>query len=258
MVTAKNGKMAKLLERIPHLARTNARVLITGESGVGKELVARLIHDHSHNARFVSLNCAGLPERLLESELFGHVRGSFAGAFRDKPGLVEAANGGTLLLKEISEIPPRVQGLLSRMLESGEVQKIGETKGSQVSVRVLCTNKRELRQKVNRKLFREDLYYRLNVVQLSIPPLRERPEDIPALIKHFTEVLCLINHKPLVTWDSRAIEMMSRYKWPGNIRELRNTIERLVLTGARVIGADLIARELSFRPIEEVPTLESF
>ncbi len=182
--------MAELVQEIERIARSDAKVLVTGESGVGKELVATAIHRRSARAarQLVTVNCAGLPETLLESELFGHVKGPFTGAYRDKPGKLELADGGTIFLDEIGEMTLRMQGLLLRFLETGELQKVGSDRPTmRVNVRVIAATNRNLRDMIAQGTFREDLFYRLNVIHLTVPPLRERREDIPPLVEHFLE-----------------------------------------------------------------------
>src|SRR5256885_10165809 len=184
----RSPEILALQEEIERVARSDAKVLITGESGVGKEIVARSIHLRGPRAAnvFAPVNCAGLPETLLESELFGHVKGSFTGAYRDKPGKLESANNGTSFLDEIGEMTLRMQGLLLRFLETGELQKVGADGGGRtVNVRVIAATNRNLREMVTQGTFREDLFYRLNVIHIVVPPLRERREDIPALVNHF-------------------------------------------------------------------------
>jgi transcriptional regulator with GAF, ATPase, and Fis domain len=213
-------------------ARSDAKVLITGETGVGKEVVARLIHYRSARATasLVTLNCAGLPDSLLESELFGHVRGSFTGAYRDKPGLLEMAPNGTVFLDEVGEMSTRMQVVLLRFLESGEIQRVGADRShTRVNVRLITATNRDLQAQIAAGAFREDLYFRLNVVRLAIPPLRERVLDIPLLVAYFVASYSQI-HKlttPEVTTD--AMDALMAYRWPGNIRELKNVIERVVL-----------------------------
>src|SRR5688572_16686888 len=188
--------MTALHEELDRLARSDAKVLITGESGVGKEVVAREIHNRSARSTrpFVPVNCAGLPETLLESELFGHVKGSFTGAYRDKPGKLETAHLGTIFLDEVGEMTLRMQGLLLRFLETGELQKVGEESGGRhVNVRVIAATNRDLREMIRLGAFREDLFYRLNVVHIIVPPLRERREDIPLLISHFLAHFVAVN-----------------------------------------------------------------
>jgi len=224
--------ISDLRQEIDRVARTDAKVLITGESGTGKEVVARQVYALSNRAGrpFVAVNCAGMPETLLESELFGHVRGSFTGAYRDKPGKLEVADEGTIFMDEIGEMTLRMQGLLLRFLETGEIQKVGaDRSGSRVDVRTIAATNRDLREMIAQGLFREDLFYRLNVIHLIVPPLRERKEDIPALVDHF--VTRMGNRGGLRTAKTiapEAVEMLSQYKWPGNVRELQNVIEQTI------------------------------
>jgi transcriptional regulator with PAS, ATPase and Fis domain len=227
-------------------ARCDAKVLITGESGVGKEVVARLIHqssDRSHNP-LMTINCAGLPESLLESELFGHVRGSFTGAHRDKVGLLQMAAGGTLLMDEVGEMSLRMQALLLRFLETGEIQKVGSD-GAQgrVDVRIIAATNQNLLDQIATKCFREDLYYRLNVIHLMIAPLRERRDDIPLLTEHFLRVYSETHGFEAPELSAEVWDHLQRYSWPGNVRELRNLVERLVVRGstAPITLADLPA-----------------
>jgi two-component system NtrC family response regulator len=233
-------------EEIDRIATSDAKVLVVGETGVGKELVARAIHQGSGRAErpFVPVNCAGLPETLLESELFGHVKGSFTGAFRDKPGKLELADRGTIFLDEIGEMTLRMQGLLLRFLETGELQKVGGGRNDgRVDVRVVAATNRDLRDMIGQGTFREDLFYRLNVIHLRIPALRERRDDIPALVGHFLSVFTAGhgNGNGNGNGNSRvsavraispdALQLLTAYSWPGNVRELENVIERLVVTG---------------------------
>ncbi|HEX7088172.1 MAG TPA: sigma-54 dependent transcriptional regulator [Vicinamibacterales bacterium] len=224
-------RLRELLDEIARVAASDAKVLVTGESGVGKELVARAIHARSARARepFVAINCAGLPETLLESELFGHVKGSFTGAYRDKPGKLEHADRGTVFLDEIGEMTLRMQGLLLRFLETGELQKVGADRASgRVDVRVIAATNRDLRAMIAEGAFREDLFYRINVIQLVVPPLRERREDIPALVEHFLGRFSN-GHAVVRSLTPDALAAMIEYNWPGNVRELENAIERLVV-----------------------------
>jgi DNA-binding NtrC family response regulator len=218
------------LERI---ARSDAKVLITGESGSGKELVARTLHAGSRRANrpFVPVNCAGLTDSLLESELFGHMKGSFTGAYRDKTGKFEAADGGTMLMDEVGEMSLRMQGLLLRLLETGEIQKIGsEQTTTHVDVRIIAATNKDLRAMAAEGTFREDLFYRLNVIHLAVPPLRERRGDIPALVNHFLAKHAQQHTDAARTVSEEALAMLCAYQWPGNIRELQNVIERIALT----------------------------
>jgi len=226
--------MVDLKAEIERVARSEAKVLVTGESGSGKELVAEAVHRGSSRAdkAFVAVNCAGLPETLLESELFGHVRGSFTGAYRDKLGKLELADKGTMFMDEIGEMTLRMQGLLLRFLETGELQKIGTDRvAARVNVRVVAATNRNLRDMISQGTFREDLFYRLNVIHLTVPPLRERREDIPGLAQHFLESF---SRESTVAraFSPDATTLMTDYEWPGNVRELQNVIERLAVTVA--------------------------
>jgi transcriptional regulator with GAF, ATPase, and Fis domain len=216
-------------------ARSDAKVLITGETGVGKEVVARLIHHRSNRAAasLVTLNCAGLPDSLLESELFGHVRGSFTGAYRDKPGLLEMAPNGTVFLDEVGEMSTRMQVVLLRFLESGEIQRIGADRAhTRVNVRLITATNRDLQSQIVKGEFREDLYFRLNVIRLCIPPLRERAEDIPLLVNYFMQVYSQLHKVEVAEIVGEAMDALIGYNWPGNIRELKNVVERIVLKAA--------------------------
>jgi len=225
-------------------SRSSAKVLITGETGVGKEIVARTIHARSTRASapLVTINCAGFPDTLLESELFGHTRGSFTGAYRDKPGILETGHKGTVFLDELGEMSLRMQSVLLRFLESGEIQRIGATRShTRVDVRLITATNRDLRQDITAGSFREDLYFRLNVIRISIPPLRERKDDIPLLVEHFLD-LCSRQHRTArPRMQPEAMDALVAQRWPGNVRELKNVIERLVLkgTGAPIELADL-------------------
>jgi transcriptional regulator with PAS, ATPase and Fis domain len=214
-------------------AACSAKVLVTGESGVGKELVARLIHERSSrkSTRLVTINCAGLPETLLESELFGHVRGSFTGAYRDKRGWLEAAHGGTIFMDEIGEMSLRMQAMLLRFLETGEIQRVGSDRPlPALDVRVIAATHRNLVQHVADKTFREDLYYRLNVVHIQVPALRERREDIPGLLSYFLRSFADSHRMSVPELTTEALQRLTSYEWPGNVRELKNVAERLVIS----------------------------
>jgi transcriptional regulator with PAS, ATPase and Fis domain len=226
--------IVELSQEIDRVAKSDAKVLITGESGVGKELVANAIHQRSPRAQraMVAVNCAGLPETLLESELFGHVKGSFTGAYRDKQGKLEIADGGSIFLDEIGEMTLRMQGLLLRFMETGELQKVGTDRTvGRVNVRVIAATNRNLRDMIGQGTFREDLFYRLNVIHLTVPALRERREDIASLIDYFLTQFTRNNGTPVHAISPEAIRTLSEYAWPGNVRELENVIERLVVTG---------------------------
>ncbi len=221
-----------LRQELEYAAKSDAKVLITGESGVGKEILARLIHQHSNrsHAPLVTINCAGLPDSLLESELFGHVRGSFTGAYRDKPGLLETSHNGTIFMDEVGEMSLRMQALLLRFLESGEIQRVGaERAQARVNVRVIAATNRNLVERIAAKDFREDLYYRLNVIHLTVPALRDRRDDIPDLLNHFMAFYAARHGMPVPEILPEAMAQLVAYGWPGNVRELRNFVERLVL-----------------------------
>ena len=234
LVVGTSAASRQLDSDISAAARSMAKVLLTGESGAGKEIAARLIHERSprRHMPLVTINCAGVPETLLESELFGHVKGSFTGAYRDKPGLLETANGGTVFLDEIGEMSLRMQALLLRFLETGEISRVGdEREPLRVNVRVICATNRNLPERVASGEFREDLYYRLNVVHVRVPALRERNEDVASLIDQFSREFATRHRLPVPTLSEETRARLLRYGWPGNVRELRNVIERLVVRG---------------------------
>ena len=228
----KSDAIKSLETDIDCAARSDAKVLITGETGVGKEVAAQLIHHRSvrSSAPVVTVNCAGLPDSLLESELFGHVRGSFTGAYRDKPGLLEMAPNGTVFLDEVGEMTMRMQAMMLRFLETGEIQRVGADRShARVNVRLITATNRDLTSQIASGAFREDLYYRLNVIRLAIPPLRERSEDIPLLVDHFAAIYARQHATAPPELSSAAMDGLVAYRWPGNIRELKNVVERLVL-----------------------------
>ena len=236
-------KAQPLIEKIEKVAATPARVLITGENGTGKELVARAIHAGSPRAKatFVEVNCAAIPSELIESELFGHIKGSFTGAVADRAGKFEQANGGTLFLDEIGDMSSAAQAKVLRVLQDGVVTRIGGNKPVQVDVRVLAATNKNLEEEIANGRFREDLFYRLNVVPMHVPPLRERREDIPLLIGHFLHVLTEREGMPPRAIAPEAVTQLQSLDWPGNVRELRNTIERLLIlaTGNRISVEDV-------------------
>lgn len=229
--------------------RTDAKTLITGESGVGKEVVANLIHYESRRrfAPFVAINCAGIPDSLLESELFGHVRGSFTDAHRDKKGWLDQAQGGTVFLDEIGEMSSRMQAVLLRFLESGEIQRVGADRPHAIAaVRIIAATNRDLTARIAEKQFREDLYYRLNVIRIAIPPLRERPEDIQPLLTYFVRLASETHKIPAPVLHDETIERLAAYSWPGNVRELKNVVERLVVKArsGTILPSDLMKEML--------------
>jgi len=227
----RDPKMAETLRLAERIAGSDASVLITGESGTGKEVMARFLHDHSHRAknRLVALNCAALPENLLESELFGHEKGSFTGAVARRIGKFEEANGGTLLLDEISEMDPRLQAKLLRAIQERVIERVGGNEQVKVDIRIIATSNRDLQAECQKGNFREDLYFRLNVFNLQLPPLRERPQDIEALAEHFLKKYAQANHLTVHELAPAAISRLQNYAWRGNVRELENTMHRAVL-----------------------------
>ncbi len=249
-----SAAITTLSQEIHEAARTNAKVLILGETGVGKEVAATLIHRLSarQDRAFVAVNCSGVPETLLESELFGHTRGSFTGAYRDKPGLVKQAEGGVLFLDELGEMSLRMQAVLLRFTETGEVQPVGADRpAGRVDVRLITATNRDLRGQIADAKFREDLYYRLNVIQLRIPPLRERATDVPLLLRYFLQQASEAHKMPCPVLSADAQAALQEYPWPGNVRELKNITERLVVRDVRrPIGRDDLPIELRARERE--------
>ncbi len=233
--------MKKLWKEIIKISPTNATVLIHGESGTGKELIARAIHNQSLRAkeRFVQVNCAAIPEELIESELFGHEKGAFTGATEKKPGKFEQADGGTIFLDEIGDMSLKTQSKVLRVLEEGEVQKVGSSKINKVDVRVIAATNKDLGKEKKAGTFREDLYFRLNVIPLYSPSLREKKEDIPLLIEYFSKIYAEENNFKVTKFSEDAVEAMIKYPWKGNIRELKNVVERLII----MTEADIIERQ---------------
>ena len=243
LVVSQSPAMRDVLELAARVARHNTPVLITGESGTGKEVIARAIHRMSpRNERsFTAANCGAIPEQLLESELFGHTKGAFPGATTDHAGLFELADGGTLFLDEIADVSPGLQAKILRVLEEGQVRRLGGRDARKIDVRVLAATGRAVEQAVERGEFRSDLYYRLNVVRLHIPPLRERPEDIPELVTHFARQMAQrLGHPVSIT--PGALTALTHHSWPGNVRELRNTLERAAVLG---VGGPLDSKDFA-------------
>jgi two-component system response regulator AtoC len=246
-IVSKNEKMQKIFDVIKKVSHYKSTVLITGESGTGKELVARALHYNSGRSQnpFIAVNCGAIPENLLESELFGHAKGAFTDAIRTKKGLFEEADGGTLFLDEIGDLPGQLQVKLLRVLQDGEIRRIGESKPIHIDVRIVAATVKDLQKEVNEGRFREDLFYRLNVLPLHIPPLRERREDIPLLIHHFIGKYNQAMNKNVADVDHKAMETLMGYKWYGNVRELENTIERaIVLSEKNHIDSDNLPTEI--------------
>jgi len=245
-IIGKSKSMTKIFELIRVVAKSDSTVLIEGESGTGKELVARAIHHESlrRNQPFVAIDCGAIPETLLESELFGYVRGAFTGAIADKKGIFREADKGTLFLDEIADISLSTQAKLLRALQEREIRPLGSTQGIKFDVRILAATNKPLYQHINAGRFREDLYYRLAVITLKMPPLRDRKEDIPLIVNYFLEKYTQLNHKPPMRIADRVMEHLLEYEWPGNIRELENIIERaVVITSGDVIESDILPEQ---------------
>jgi NtrC-family two-component system response regulator AlgB len=251
-ILTRNRRMRKILQAARQAADSHAIVLISGESGTGKGLLARLIHDWSPRAEhpFVTVDCAALQENLLESDLFGHVRGAFTGALRDKEGKLTRAAGGSVFLDEVSEIPAPVQGKLLRFLQDRQFECLGDPQPRTVDVRIIAATNRDLDEMVREGAFREDLFFRLNVLELFLPPLRERPEDIPLLAEHYLKRSARLNDKAVRRIAPETLRRLQDYPWPGNVRELLNTIERLVVMArdTEVNPEDLPAGIANFNP----------
>ncbi len=233
-IVGRSAKMQEVLATVERVAPTNSTVLLGGESGVGKDLIARALHQHSRRASgpFVKINCTAIPENLLESELFGYEKGAFTGAISSKPGKFELADKGTIFLDEIGDVPGTIQVKLLRVLPDREFERLGGTKTLKVDVRVVAATNQDLRAALEEGTFREDLYYRLNVVPINIPPLRERKEDIPYLVESFVERFAREAGKPIRGITPAALKMLMEFHWPGNVRELENIIERAVALSA--------------------------
>lgn len=232
-ILGKSDPMRRIFEIVMHISDAPANVLITGESGTGKELIARAIHYHSGHARgpFIPINCAAIPENLLESELFGYLRGSFTDAKNDRKGLFQEASGGSLFLDEIGELPMNLQAKLLRVIDDKEVRPIGASRGERVEVRILAASNRDLDQLVGAGKFRQDLFYRLNVIRIDLPPLRQRSEDIPLLVEHFIQKFSEKTKRQVNGLSQEALAAFLNYPWPGNVRELEHAIERAILLG---------------------------
>ncbi|MEJ2722686.1 MAG: sigma-54 dependent transcriptional regulator, partial [bacterium] len=253
----KSPAVKTILEQVEKVGPTNARVLIMGESGTGKELIAQAIHDNSRrrDRPFIKVNCAAIPEELIEAELFGSVKGAYTGAVDSREGKFEAADGGTLFLDEIGDMSLRVQTKVLRALQEGEIEKVGSSRTVKVDVRVIAATNKDLAKEVAAGRVREDLYFRLNVVPIIAPPLRERPEDIPLLAGTFLREYCEEYGMPSKTLDGPALDLLVRYPWPGNVRELKNQVERMIImSSGRTVGVgDLSAEIRAGKPSIAVP-----
>ncbi len=242
-IITRNRRILSILDILKTVAKSKSSVLIQGESGTGKELFARFLYRHSNrrNMPFVAVNCAAIPHNLLESEMFGYEKGAFTGAMKSKPGKFELADGGTIFLDEVGDMSLKTQSKVLRVLEEGEVQKVGSNKISKVDVRVIAATNKDLKAEIEKNLFRSDLYFRLNVLPLSSPPLREKREDIPVLIDYFARMFAEENNFKVKTFSPEAVEVMTRCSWKGNVRELRNVVERLLIMteGDRIEKSDL-------------------
>lgn len=248
-----NGSgMKEVVDNIKTVAPTNTRVMIRGENGTGKELVAKAIHFSSPRAQkpFIKVNCAAIPDELIESELFGHVKGAFTGAMGARKGKFELANGGTIFLDEIGDMKLEMQSKLLRVLQEGEFEPVGGEQTIKVEVRVISATNRDLEQMISDEQFRQDLYYRLAVIPIQVPPLRERLEDIPELVTHFSRIICNENNRSLVSFSSEALSKLKTHQWPGNVRELKNVIERLIILSR---SSEIVQKDISL----VLPTLPS-
>jgi two-component system response regulator AtoC len=256
-LVAQSDSMKRVLQDLDKIAKSQASVFITGESGTGKEVIAGAIHQLSHRSAhpFVKVNCAAIPETLIESEFFGHEKGSFTGAHMRKTGRFELADEGTLLLDEVTEIPISLQPKLLRAIQEQEFERVGGTRPLRVNIRFLATSNRNMQEAIESKIFREDLFYRLNVVPIHLPALRQRVEDIPLLAQFFLARFCAENHKPEKKFTERAMQKLLAYHWPGNVRELANIIERTVVLD---MAEQIDSEHLCLEPVSaEKPKEES-
>jgi DNA-binding NtrC family response regulator len=253
--------MQRLFDLIKTVSDSESTVLVLGESGTGKELVAKAIHYHSRRSEkpLVAVNCAAIPENLLESELFGHVKGAFTGAIANRPGRFSMADGGTIFLDEIGDMSPKLQVKVLRVLQEQEFEPVGATKTVKVNVRVIAATNQDLEERVKTREFREDLFYRLNVIPISLPPLRERPDDIPLLLQHFIERFNLENGSRVKRFNEEATAILQRYAWPGNVRELENLVERMSIlaAGGEVTPSDL-PEKFHARSASPMPNFSEF
>ena len=261
-IVGRSAALRRVLRQLEVVAPTDSGVLIQGETGTGKELIAQAIHNRSTRRErpFIKVNCAAIPSGLLESELFGHEKGAFTGAITRKPGRFELADKGTLFLDEVGDIPLELQAKLLRVLQEREFERLGSTRTQQVDVRVVAATHRDLKQMGAEGTFRSDLYYRLHVFPLSVPPLRDRREDIPLIVRHFVDKYCQQMNRHIETISTRAWEALTNYAWPGNVRELQNFIERAVIlsvgTSLRAPLEELTSQESAYSSQTQLSTLE--
>jgi PAS domain S-box-containing protein len=257
-IIGSSPKILKLIDLVNQIARTNSTVLIYGETGSGKDLIAKAIHYSSprKNAPFLAINCAALPEQLVESELFGYVKGAFTGATQDKKGLFEDADKGTLFLNEVGEIPLRLQAKLLQVLENQQIRRLGQSKNIKIDVRIIAASNINLEEAANNGTFRKDLFFRLNVLPITIPPLRERKDDIPLLAKHFLDRYCPLMNKQIKNISQEAMDLLCNYPYPGNVREMENIIQHSIVISK---GSTIIPQDLpeSLRKSKSIPTPES-
>ena len=255
-----SSQMQSLFKLIKRVAQTSSKLLIQGESGTGKELVAQAVHRYGQSAKtpFVAVNCAAIPEALIESELFGHIKGSFTHAHSDRIGLIEEANGGTFFLDEIGELPLNLQSKLLRLLQEGEIRRVGSNHPIPIDVRFIAATHKNLEQEIQAQRFREDLYYRLNVIPITVPPLRERTEDIPILFDHFLRQMSLRLNKTLPQISAEVLQALIEYDWPGNVRELQNCAEySLILSSNQLIEISDIPERISQKIILQKNSLQN-
>lgn len=255
-IVGKSKVITDLKNRIDKCAKNNASVLISGLSGTGKELVASNIHYMSERKyeNFIPINCGSLPHDLIESELFGYEKGAFTGANKSKKGLFELADKGTIFLDEVAELPLNAQVKLLRVLQEGELEKIGRTEKVKIDVRVIAATNKDIGKEVMEKRFRQDLYYRINVVQVSVPPLTERKDDIPILAEHFIKIYCEEMKRPVPILTDEAVEAMQKYTWPGNVRELKNVVQRVLFDAEKEILAEHVNQSVIKLPVENIST----
>ncbi|MEE9230179.1 MAG: sigma-54 dependent transcriptional regulator [Acidobacteriota bacterium] len=257
LIVGTSPAMAQVLELMSVVARTEIPVLVHGESGTGKELVARAIHYMGSRAAhpFITLNCGAIPETLMEDELFGHVRGAYTGAHAEKLGVFEEADGGTLFLDEIGELYPSCQVKLLRVLQEMEIRRLGENRTRRVNVRIIAASNKDLKKELQARRFREDLYHRISVLPIPIPPLRKRLEDLPLLVDHFVRLFAAEVGRPIKGFTPRALQRLATYSWPGNVRELANRVKQaMVMSLEEIVDIEALSLLLEDSPSSEFPT----